>query len=206
MAQTGTIQDDCSILFDGNIGVGSPVIANAKACICIVATSPSGTPIRDMENTVECLEVSVAGAWGAVGDKIKHTRWYNTETGTPIFVVEEFVNQQTFAVVAGVTGANTIPCTTGSSTTKLTLAPKTRDVTTVVGQNLATLITDPRVESFSIFVRSGSLIINDGVNPQSTYFAGESVTWGQGTEDYINPGGLTFNSVADITLSWEVEP
>lgn len=203
MAQTGTIQDDCTILMDGNIGVGTPVIAIAKPCICTVATTASGLPIRDMENTVECLEVSVAGAYGNVGDKIKHTRWYNTESGTPVFVSDEYINQETFTIVTGVTGANTIPCT--ESSLKLTLSPRAVNVTTSVGQLLSSIITNTKVESFTIYVRSGTLNVNDGTTA-STFATGESSSWGQGTSDYINTNSFVFNSIADITVTWEFEP
>ncbi len=205
MAQTGTIQSDCTILFDGNIGVGTPVTAIAKACICVVATTVSGTPVHDMENTVECLEVTVAGAYGSVGDKIKRTRWYNVETGIPVFVSEDFVNQENFVTVTGITGANTQPCTESSS--KITLQPKVEHTLITTPVLLSTFITNTKVESFSIKVLNGTLIINDGTANPINVIAGESYSWGQGTENYINPSALTLSSTAtaDINITWEFE-
>lgn len=208
MAQTGTWQlEGCTIVFDGNIGIGTPVLGVIKECLCVIATTKSGTPVHDMENTIECLEVTVAGAYGAVGDKIKHTRWYNVETGIPVFVSEDFVNQENFLTVTGVTGANTQSCS--ESQNKLTLQPKVEHATITIPVLLSTIITQPKTESFTMKVNSGTLVVNDGTPNPIQVTAGESYTWGQGTDNYINPAALTISSLsgtADVNITWEFEP
>jgi hypothetical protein len=73
-----------------------------------------GTPVvcqtTDTENVVSCLRVTVAGAWGSLGDIISDVRWYDTSTTPPTLTSQVYINQVTQAVVAGVLPANTEPC------------------------------------------------------------------------------------------------
>ena len=65
---------------------------------------------RDIEETQGCREVTVAGAWGSVGDKIDHVRWFDTAASPPSLYAEVFYNRNTLSTVVGIDGTNSVPC------------------------------------------------------------------------------------------------
>lgn len=73
-----------------------------------------GTPTRcsglDIEETTTCLQITVAGAYGAIGDRIKLIRWFDTSTNPPTEIAQVFINETTGAVVTGVNNTNSQPC------------------------------------------------------------------------------------------------
>jgi len=43
MARTGTLQNDCTVIWDGGIGIGTTVTALEKSCVCVSSTTTTTT-------------------------------------------------------------------------------------------------------------------------------------------------------------------
>lgn len=76
--------------------------------ICGVGTG--GGAGAGLQSITTCRVVTVAGAWGAIGEEISDIRYYNMLTTPPTLVTQVFINQTTMAVVTGVDDTNTDPC------------------------------------------------------------------------------------------------
>lgn len=74
--------------------------------LCTIATNVAD----GLQAVTTCLEVTTAGAWGSVGDRIIETRWYDVNPTPPTLVSTLYWNENTRAAVTGVTSSNTIPC------------------------------------------------------------------------------------------------
>lgn len=77
--------------------------------LCAINTNTEATA-EGMQVVTACLEVTSAGAWGAIGDRITETRFYQTNPLPPTLVGTIYFNEDTQAVVTGVTSGNTQPC------------------------------------------------------------------------------------------------
>lgn len=75
--------------------------------LCDILSASGGTGVVPVTS---CLEVTSAGAWGSIGDRITETRWYDTSTNPPTLLSTTYFNEDTQAVVTGVTSGNTQPC------------------------------------------------------------------------------------------------
>lgn len=74
--------------------------------LCTIATNVAD----GLQAVTSCLEVTVAGAWGSIGDRIIETRWYDVNPTPPTLVSTLYFNETTRAAVTGVTSGNTAPC------------------------------------------------------------------------------------------------
>jgi len=75
-----------------------------------IACKDSASAIRV---TTDCLQVSVAGAWGEVGDIIQVLRWFDTRQVPPTSFSTVYINTTTNTAVTGITTSNTVECPTG---------------------------------------------------------------------------------------------
>lgn len=57
-----------------------------------------------------CLTVTVAGAWGSVGDRIQVIRWFDTAQLPPTSFIVTYINENTNSIVTGITPTNTQVC------------------------------------------------------------------------------------------------
>jgi len=99
-------------LTDGTLG---PTLFFEVDGITPYLVPPNPFPIacaQDFESTSDCLEVTVAGPWGAVGDIITRIRWYNASVTPPVFVGSTFFNETLGGVVPAVPAASSQPCGT----------------------------------------------------------------------------------------------
>lgn len=65
------------------------------------------------EITTGCLQVSVAGTWGEVGDIIQVIRWFDTRQIPPTSFYTLYINTRTNTLVTGISESNTTECSAG---------------------------------------------------------------------------------------------
>lgn len=87
------------------------------AVLYILCDIFENTAASGAEAISSCLEVTVAGAWGSIGDRITETRFYDISTTPPTLISTLYYNENTQAAVTGITSANTDPCAGGDVAT-----------------------------------------------------------------------------------------
>lgn len=82
--------------------------------LCAIQTLLKNNSIIPIPSNV-CLEVTTAGAWGAVGDLIQLVSWVDKAQFPPSSIVTSYINLSTGSLVTGVvvsptSGFNVAPC------------------------------------------------------------------------------------------------
>lgn len=82
--------------------------------LCAIQTLLKNNSLTPIPSAV-CLEVTTAGAWGAIGDLIQLITWIDKAQFPPSSVVTSYLNLSSGALVTGVivsptSGFNVAPC------------------------------------------------------------------------------------------------
>ncbi len=91
---------------------GAATYYEADGVTPYVGPTPIACGGLDIEQVDLCHIIIVPGAYGAIGDRIKEIRWFDTSVIPPTQVAQVFINENTGLVVTGITPANSEPCGT----------------------------------------------------------------------------------------------
>lgn len=86
--------------------VNASTMISLLSCICTKANAAG------MSVTTGCLQVTVEGDWGEVGDTIQVIRWFDAQQVPPTSFYTLYINTRTNTLVTGISESNTTECET----------------------------------------------------------------------------------------------
>jgi hypothetical protein len=144
-------------------------LASLQAQLLLCLSSGGGsTPGVDVEEVSFCHTITVAGAYGAIGDQIKEVRWFDTSTNPPTQTAQVFINENTGNIVTGVDATNSVPCSQPYDTIRITEQDCNGDPTGTVVNAMPTRqigVMDVRVcgQAQQVSLRTFTLMLTNGV-------------------------------------------
>lgn len=213
MAQVFEYIDNCTV---GNpIPIPAEITDLTMPCICVSASVNVGAVSInsvDREVITDCLEVSVAGVWGGVGDKITHSRIYNLTTGVPVLETEQFYNTNTLSAVTGITSANTISCTAGATSGANIILPRNTILNSLNTTWTSANADNPtRLRSVSVAITKlgdpllDGIVITDTQGNVSTYrnlYLGWGWNIDSGNDAYLDTITIQVLGGTEASVSW----
>jgi hypothetical protein len=105
-----TIMDECCGRLSTTMAADYTARLNALQAQLLLCLTGGVIPPPDVEEVNFCHTITIAGPYGAVGDRIREIRWFDTTTNPPTQTSQVFINENTGATVLGVDVTNSIPC------------------------------------------------------------------------------------------------
>lgn len=214
MAQVFEYIDNCTV--GGLIPIPAEITDIMMPCICVSASVNVGAVTIngvDREVITDCLEVSVAGAWGAIGDRITHSRIYNLTTGIPVLESEQFYNVETLSIVTGINSTNTQACTAnGSQVASLIVLPRNQILNTSNTLWTSATADNPlKLRSVSVSVTKlgdpllDGIVITDTQGNISTYrnlYLGWGWNIDSGNDAYLDTISIEVLGSTEASVNW----